>query len=116
MLVAMIPTNHSLKAKLKVGSTIISIILASDKTHLTNYSGDKSMHAVYMLLSNIHKDIQRRLTAHAWLLVAKIPVTKFPHTAFSELKSEKKAMPRILRQQLFHQCMKIVLRLTHLDT
>ncbi len=38
-------------------TTILSIILASDKTHLTNFTGDKSMHAIYMSLGNIHKDV-----------------------------------------------------------
>src|SRR5260370_2090823 len=84
--------------------------------HLTNYSGDKSMHAVYMTLGNIHKDVQRKLTSHVWLLVAKIPVTKFLHTVFSGSKSEKMAMPGILHQRLFHHCMKIILRPTRLDT
>ncbi len=50
------------KAQLEVGTTILGIILASDKTHLTNYAGDKSMHAVYMSMGNIHKAIQRKLS------------------------------------------------------
>src|SRR5258708_22500987 len=54
--------------------------------------------------------------SRTWLLVAKIPVTKFPYTIFSRSKSVKKAMPGILRQQLFHQCMKIVLKPTRCDT
>ena len=103
------------KAQLKVGSTILSIILATDKTHLTNFSGDKSMHAVYMSLGNIHKDAQHKLKNHAWLLVAKTPVTKFPCTQFDGLKTEKKAMPGILHQQLFHKCMKILLSPTSLE-
>ena len=36
---------------------ILSVILASDKTHLTNFAGDKSIHVVYMSLGNICKDI-----------------------------------------------------------
>ena len=47
----------NLKAQLEVGATILGVILASDKTHLTNFAGDKSMHTVYMSLGNIHKDI-----------------------------------------------------------
>ena len=94
---------------------ILSIILALDKTHLTNYTGNKSMHAVYMSLGNIHKDIWRTLSAHAWLLLAKIPVTKFLHTTFQGSQTEQKAMPGILRQCLFHTCMKIILTPTRLD-
>src|SRR5260370_24980040 len=105
-----------MKSQLKVGTMILSIILASDKTHLTNFSGDKSMHAVYMSLGNIHKDIQRKLSAQTWLLVAKIPVSKFPHTKFQCSKTEQKAMRRILCQCLVHMCMRIILSLTCLDT
>src|SRR6266478_3330263 len=105
-----------MKSQLKVGTMILSIILASDKTHLTNFSGNKSMHVVYMSLGNIHKDIQRKLSAWTWLLVAKIPISKFPHTKFQCSKTEQKAMPRILHQHLFHIFMRIILSLTHLDT
>src|SRR5260370_14764783 len=95
---------------------ILSIILAMDKTHLTNFSGDKLMHVVYMSLGNIHKELCQKLTSHMWLLIAKIPITKFSHTTFSGSKTEKAMMPGILCQQLFHQCMKTVLRPTHLNT
>ena len=105
-----------MKAQLKIGTTILSVILASDKTHLTNFTGDKSMHAVYMSLGNIRKDVRKKLSAHAGLLVAKIPIPKFPCTNFSGSKTERAAMPGILCQRLFHHCMKIALQPTHLDT
>ena len=70
------------------------------------------MHAMYMLIGNIYKDVRWKLTSCTWLLVAKIPVTKFPHTFFSGSKSMKTTMPGILCQWLFHQCMKIMLKST----
>ncbi len=84
-----------MKSQLKVGVMILSIILASDKTHLMNFAGDKSMHTIYVSLGNIHKDIQRKLTAQTWLLVAKIPVSKFPHTEFPHSKTEQKVSGHI---------------------
>ncbi|KAF8338057.1 uncharacterized protein EI90DRAFT_2908984 [Cantharellus anzutake] len=39
------------------GTMIQGVILASNETHLTNFSGSKVFHAVYMTLGNIHGDI-----------------------------------------------------------
>jgi hypothetical protein len=39
------------------GTMIQGVILASDETHLTNFSGSKVFHAVYMTLGNIHGDV-----------------------------------------------------------
>ena len=38
-------------------STILAIVLGSDKTHLMNFSGDKKMHHLYLSLGNIHKSV-----------------------------------------------------------
>src|SRR5260370_13311602 len=105
--------NHSNleKATLKVGMTVLGVILASDKMHPMNFSGDKAMHAVCMSLGNIHKVVQRKLSSKAWLLVEKISDTKFQGS-----KSERKAMPGILHQCLFHECMGIALKPTCLNT
>ena len=56
------------------GASIIPIILASDKTHLTNFSGDKSAWPLYMSIGNIHKDVRRTASRRAWILVGFIPV------------------------------------------
>ncbi|KAF8342115.1 uncharacterized protein EI90DRAFT_2823355, partial [Cantharellus anzutake] len=93
----------------KQGSTILGIILASDHTHLTNFTGDQKMHAVYISLGNISKDARKRRNARAWLLLAKIPVLKFSKTQFSGSKSEQEAIPGIFSHRLFHESMRWVL-------
>ncbi|KAF9502754.1 hypothetical protein BS47DRAFT_1462307 [Hydnum rufescens UP504] len=42
--------------------TILGVILCSDETHLTNFSGDKSVHAVYMMLGNIRSSTCRKVS------------------------------------------------------
>jgi hypothetical protein len=69
------------KETLPAGATILSIILALDKTHLTNFSGDKSIHAVYQSIGNIHKAERRKLSRHCWLLLAEIPTPNFTKSA-----------------------------------
>jgi len=79
------------------GTTILGIILASDRTHLTNFTGNKKMHMVYISLDNISKDVQKKHNACAWLLLAKILVAKFSKTLFPGSKTKKEAMPGILQ-------------------
>ncbi|KAF8325083.1 uncharacterized protein EI90DRAFT_2933015, partial [Cantharellus anzutake] len=90
------------------GTTILGIILASDRTHLTNFTGNQKMHAVYISLGNISKNVQKWQSAHVWLLLAKIPISKFSKTHFTGNKSERESMPGILSHHLFHKCMKRV--------
>ncbi|KAF9503526.1 hypothetical protein BS47DRAFT_1265755, partial [Hydnum rufescens UP504] len=99
---------NELQVSLPKGMTILGVILCSNKTHLTNFSGDKSVHAVYVMLGNIMSSIQRKVSEGAWIMLAKIPTSKFPKTAFPT-KIEEERMPGILQRQLLHRCMRIVL-------
>src|SRR5258708_16920500 len=85
-----------IKAHLANGSTILGIILVSDRTHLINFTGDKKMHAVYLSIGNISKDVCRKHNSCAWLLVTKIPISKSLKTQFSGPKTKQEAMPGIL--------------------
>src|SRR5260370_8984446 len=61
-----------IKAHLANGTTILGIILVSDHTHLTNFTGDKKMHAVSLSMANISKDIHHKQTIHPGFLFTKI--------------------------------------------
>ena len=67
------------------------------------------MHPVYLSLGNIHKGLRRKRNSKAWLLLAKLPTGRFRQTQFGPGKVENVKMPGILRQRLFHHCMRIVL-------
>lgn len=91
------------------GLTIGSIILASDKTHLTNFSGDANVHAVYMTLGNIRKQVRAKISRRAWLLIAYIPSSSFPITTIeAPNQTQREGLPGILNRRLFHACMVIV--------
>ncbi|KAF9508474.1 hypothetical protein BS47DRAFT_1302834 [Hydnum rufescens UP504] len=99
------------QAKLPKGTTMLAIIIASDETHLTNFSGDKSMHAVYITLGNIHDNMRRKPMFGAWMLLARLPTSKFANTVFnsSHTKLEAQHMPGVLKEQIFHESLQIIL-------
>ncbi|EUC56765.1 Zn-finger protein laccaria bicolor-like protein, putative [Rhizoctonia solani AG-3 Rhs1AP] len=45
------------------------ILLGSNKTHLMHYAGDVKVHALYMSLGNIKKDIRSQTSKRAWMLI-----------------------------------------------
>ncbi|KAF8342082.1 uncharacterized protein EI90DRAFT_2904255 [Cantharellus anzutake] len=103
---------HEQQAHLPDGTTILSMMLASDKTHLTNFTGDQRMHPLYISLGNIHKDVHRKINRHAWMLLAKLPVCKFAQTTFNTsggTLEEAARMPGIVQQEMFHHCLEITL-------
>ena len=91
--------------------TLLSVMLASDKTHLSTYSGDKNMHPIYISLGNIHKDVWNKPSRKGWMLLAKLPTSKFAALKawLDATEMEKRAMPGVLQKRLFHSCMSIVL-------
>ncbi|KAM6488882.1 hypothetical protein JOM56_015659 [Amanita muscaria] len=84
------------------GATIAPIILATDKTQLTVFSGDKQAWPVYLTIGNIDKKIRRRPSSHATILVGYLPVSK--------LECISKKRRSIVTYQLFHDCMASLLK------
>jgi hypothetical protein len=71
-----------------------------------------------MTLGNIHGDIQHQHNSGAWLLLAILPTSSFtetlltltsPQSPTKLFKNEAATLPGILKQRLFHACMKIVI-------
>lgn len=83
------------------GATISPVILGSDKTQLSTFSGDKQAWPVYLGIGNIDKSIRRKPSERATILLAYIPVTKLE--CFSETKRQFEGY------QLFHTCMAAIL-------
>ncbi|QRV85180.1 hypothetical protein RhiJN_13198 [Ceratobasidium sp. AG-Ba] len=82
--------------------TVIPIIISSDETKLTNFSGDKKAHPVYLTIGNIPKRLRRRTSKHANVLLGYLPVPKLDVQSDPELR-------RYQRRDLFHRCMRVLL-------
>jgi hypothetical protein len=59
--------------QLPAGATIVPVICASVKTHLTNFSGDQHSWPLYFTIGNIQKDIRWTPKKCMWILVGLIP-------------------------------------------
>lgn len=77
------------------------MILSSDKTNLSKFSGDKVAWPVYLSIGNIAKELRRKPTARAMVLVGYIPVAKLD--CFSKKSRSAEGY------QLFHNCMRRIL-------
>ena len=86
---------------IRPGATVLPVILSSDKTQLTLFRG-KMAYPVYLTIGNIPKEIRRKPSRQAQLLIAYIPTTKF------EGITNKTGRRRTLAN-LYHGCMQLIL-------
>ncbi|TCD60672.1 hypothetical protein EIP91_009706, partial [Steccherinum ochraceum] len=91
-----------LQKKLPEGATVAPLILASDKTHLTNFRGDKQAWPVYLSIGNIAKSVRKKTSSSATILIGYLPVTKLEIFPPGDERTRH-------GQELFHRYMKKLL-------
>ncbi|KAG2741331.1 hypothetical protein P692DRAFT_201842290 [Suillus brevipes Sb2] len=87
--------------RLPQGAVVAPVILASDKTSLSQFCGDQEVWPVYLTLGNISKDIRRQPSKHAAILIAYLPISK--------LECFTRDVSSVEHYWLFHYCMAQVL-------
>ncbi|THU83762.1 hypothetical protein K435DRAFT_618543, partial [Dendrothele bispora CBS 962.96] len=82
---------------------IAPVLIATDKTALTNFSGGKSAYPVYLTLGNIPKAMRRKINQRACVLLGYLLVDKVGKDGdtATELK--------LRSYQLFHDSMRLIL-------
>ncbi|KZT51565.1 hypothetical protein CALCODRAFT_442895, partial [Calocera cornea HHB12733] len=88
------------------GATVVPLIFGSDKTLLTQMSGDRYGYPIYLTIGNIPKAIRRSPTQRAMLLVGYLPTNKLEHLGLKEDDA------RAARQRIIHQCLSHLLEPT----
>jgi len=85
------------------GATLAPVIIATDKTQLTQFSGNKAAYPVYLTVGNIPKATRRKPSKHACVLIAYLSVDKMDRSRMNDQEHRSRV------QRLFHESMRIVL-------
>ncbi|EGO26571.1 hypothetical protein SERLADRAFT_407308 [Serpula lacrymans var. lacrymans S7.9] len=91
------------EALLPQGASVAPVIIATDKTQLTQFSGDKSAYPVYLTLGNIPSSIRRKPSQHACVLIGYLSVNKMVKKGLTT----KEKTARV--QRLFHASVRMIL-------
>ncbi|EJD36537.1 hypothetical protein AURDEDRAFT_36235, partial [Auricularia subglabra TFB-10046 SS5] len=92
------------QGQIRVGGTVLPILLSTDKTQLTAFSGEHTAYPVYMSIGNIAKHVRRQPSQRAFRLIGYLPTLKPDETTMSQDQA------RIIRNRLFHKAMEIICR------
>ncbi|KAI0055059.1 hypothetical protein BV25DRAFT_1781302, partial [Artomyces pyxidatus] len=85
------------------GATVAPVIVATDKTLLTQHAGNKSAYPLYLTLGNIPRSIRRKPSQHACVLLGYLSVEKI--NTQDTTAEEKTARG----QRLFHDSVRMIL-------
>ncbi|KAH9914312.1 uncharacterized protein B0H18DRAFT_1125649 [Fomitopsis serialis] len=94
---------HAVQSLLPEGAAVAPVIIATDKTQLTQFSGNKAAYPVYMTLGNIPRALRRKPSEHACILIGYLSVDKVSSDGITQRKQ------RALVQQLFHASVRAIL-------
>ncbi|TFK53469.1 hypothetical protein OE88DRAFT_1643214 [Heliocybe sulcata] len=94
---------HAVQAGLPIGSTVAPVIISTDKTQLTQFSGSRQAYPVYLTIGNLPRSLRRRPSEHATMLLGYLSADKITSSKLS--KEDKRAKT----QRLFHASMKLIL-------
>ena len=83
------------------GATVIPILLSTDKTQLTTFR-NKNAYPLYLTIGNIPKEIRRKPSLRAYVLLAYLPTTRLENIT-------NKAQRRRIINNLYHSCMHKIL-------
>ncbi|KAI1784561.1 hypothetical protein LXA43DRAFT_976630 [Ganoderma leucocontextum] len=94
---------HAIQSRLPAGATLAPVILATDKTQLTQFSGGKSAYPIYLTLGNLPKAVRRKSSLHPCVLLGYLSVDKVARDSLTHRELTAR------NQRLFHESMRIIL-------
>ncbi|TEB25586.1 hypothetical protein FA13DRAFT_1756538 [Coprinellus micaceus] len=94
---------HVLQTQLPAHATVAPVIITTDKTQLTQFSGGKSAYPVYLTIGNVPKSLRRKPSTNASILIAYLSVDKMDRSGMSEAQHRSKV------HRVFHESMKHIL-------
>ncbi|KAF5346610.1 hypothetical protein D9757_014286 [Collybiopsis confluens] len=94
---------NAAQQRIPEGGTIAPVVIATDKTQLTQFSGNKSAYPVYLTIGNVPKALRRKPGTRACILIAYLSIDKPAKTGLS------KTTLKLRNYELFHCSMAMVL-------
>ncbi|KAK0436305.1 uncharacterized protein EV420DRAFT_1281260 [Desarmillaria tabescens] len=91
---------HFIRDHLPTGATLAPIIIATDKTQLTQFSGSKIAYPIHLTLGNVLTFWRRRPSQQACVLLVYLPVDKIDRNGLSKKEFS------VRYQRLFHDAMR----------
>ena len=90
-----------MQERLPEGATLVPVLLSSDKTQLTNHSGDQASWPVYLTLGNFSHEARRSRKLDALVMVALMPILsqKTSRAPRSHVTVYHNSMKEILQRQ-----------------
>ncbi|KAF8548595.1 hypothetical protein OG21DRAFT_1396281, partial [Imleria badia] len=88
--------------KLPIGSTVLGVVLSSDKMNISVMTGNCMAHPVLISPANIDVHIRSKISLHGYMLLALLPIPKFIH--------KNTRVYSLLQDRLFHQVLDSILR------
>ena len=79
------------------------VIITTDKTQLTQFSGNKAAYPVYLTIGNIPKATHHKPSKHACILITYLSVEKIDRSRMNDQEHRSQV------QRIFHESMRIVL-------
>ncbi|THV04071.1 hypothetical protein K435DRAFT_650090 [Dendrothele bispora CBS 962.96] len=95
-------TQEKLDKNAGRGRTVIPLIISSDKTQVTVFR-NKSAYPVYLTIGNIPKEIRRKPSKRAYILLGYLPTTNLEH--IKNATSRRRSLAN-----LFHACMRHIIQ------
>lgn len=93
----------ALQGKLPIGATAVPIIISTDKTELSQFTGDATAYPVYMTIGNIDCHVRRQPSRHAQILIGYLPTSTVEKGDLTEVAL------RNAKARLFHAAMRTIL-------
>jgi hypothetical protein len=82
------------------GATVIPIQWMSDKTHLTQHRGDRTLHACYVSIMNLSRELRRSKIRPATLPLALLPI----------LDKDISQREPDLKRRIFHDALSLIFK------
>jgi len=88
--------------KLPHGSTAVPVILMSDSTQLTGFSGDKKAWPIYMTIGNLTRGVRAQTSSYSTVLLALLPV---PPKYKKKMKAADRTAQQLTNRQVLEKAL-----------